>query len=72
MVTPGGEAVDHLVLSKRYGLFLVILDLVNIILDGSTDRQDLDVVGLLLTLLDQINLGVRNDADEFAVEDHFL
>lgn len=55
-----GNAIDHLVLSEhighRHGLLQVLLDPVDLILDGSTVQLDLDDVGLLLTLLDQTDL----------------
>lgn len=42
------------------------------IFDGSTVQLDLHDVRLLLTLLQQLHLGVSNDADHSAVTDDLL
>jgi len=71
-----GDAIDHLVLSEDLGhwdsLFQMFLHPLDLVLDGSTVQLDLHDVSLLLTLLDQANLGVNQDTDDFAVADHLV
>lgn len=71
-----GDAVNHLVLSKDLrdwnGLFQVLLDPLDLVLNGTAIQLDFHDVGLLLALLDQADLRMDDDADVLAVADHFL
>lgn len=70
------NAVDHLIGSEDIvdvdGLLEVFLGPLDLILDGPAVELDLHDVRLLLTLLQQLHLGVGDHADDRAVTNNFL